>query len=79
MGFPPRFRNWLTAQLDNRTYRVKVEGQLSESDTSEDAVPEGTVLAPLLFNLVMDEDMRWGWWFSLFLFYVTLHFSSQRS
>ena len=31
MVFPPRyrFRNWLAAHLDNRSYRVKGEGQLT--------------------------------------------------
>ena len=55
MGFPPRYYNWLSSYLSNRSYKVRVEGHLGDRYTSEDGVPQGTVLAPLLFNLVMDQ------------------------
>ena len=55
MGFPRRYRTWLTAFLTNRRARVSVEGATSGLYEMKEGVPQGTVLSPLLFNIVMDE------------------------
>ena len=52
---PERYIRWLTDYLKHRTARTTVEGTRSEEYVMREGVPQGTVLSPLLFNLVMTE------------------------
>ena len=42
---------WLSSYLNNRTFRVKINNSLSESAISKCGVPQGSVIAPFLFNV----------------------------
>jgi ribonuclease HI len=45
--------NWLNNFLTNRSLSVKVENAISNSRTLHKGVPQGSVLSPLLFNIMM--------------------------
>ena len=47
--------SWISDYLDNRTARVKFQGTLSESQPFENGTPQGSVLSPTLFNLLMED------------------------
>jgi hypothetical protein len=60
---PEAFRTWLRSYLSGRTFRVKVQGQMSKSHPIAKGVPQGSVLGPVLFatlvgdlSLSMTED-----------------------
>jgi hypothetical protein len=42
---------WFTSYLQGRTFRVRVNNQLSEPQHLPTGVPQGSVLGPLLFNM----------------------------
>ena len=44
---------WLKSYLSNRTFRVIVDGQKSNESVSNIGVPQGAVLSPSLFNIMM--------------------------
>jgi hypothetical protein len=45
--------NWLSNFLTNRTVNVKIEDSLSNTQTMNKGVPQGCVLSPILFNIIM--------------------------
>jgi hypothetical protein len=45
--------NWLSNYLTNRTVNVKIEDSLSTTRTINKGVPQGCVLSPILFNIMM--------------------------
>jgi hypothetical protein len=45
--------NWLSNFLTNRTVNVKIEDSLSTTRTINKGVPQGCVLSPILFNIMM--------------------------
>jgi hypothetical protein len=49
---------WLTNFLNNRTLRVRVGTALSDERTILKGVPQGCVLSPLLFNVMMSDFPR---------------------
>ena len=51
--FPPTYQKWISAYLSNRRAAATVAGHVSEFYDMEEGVPQGTVLSPLLFNVVM--------------------------
>ena len=54
-GFPPRFLNWISEFLRNRTMLVKIDGELSTCKEMISGVPQGSVLGPLLFMLYVND------------------------
>ena len=48
-GIPAQFIRWLRSFLNDRTARVSLNGHLSRSVLFKQGLPQGSVLAPLLF------------------------------
>ena len=59
LGIGGQFLNILIEFLSNRTQRVVVDGQCSESRNVISGVPQGSVLGPLLF-ILYTHDMWFG-------------------
>ena len=53
-GIPPRFVRWIKGFLTNRQARVRFQGELSETRHFREGVPQGSVLAPILFLFAID-------------------------
>ena len=53
-GIPPRFVRWIKGFLTNRQARVRFQGELSETRLFREGVPQGSVLAPILFLFAID-------------------------
>ncbi len=54
-GVKGKLLSWISDYLDNRTARVRFQGTLSESQPFENGTPQGSVLSPTLFNLLMED------------------------
>ena len=54
LGIKGNMLNWIANFLDNRQISVRVDGELSESLDTENGCPQGSVLSPLLFNVIMN-------------------------
>ena len=46
--------NYLQSFLDNRTFKVKVDNDLSDTYIQENGVPQGSVISPTLFIILMN-------------------------
>ena len=57
-GVDSRVVVWIREFLLRRTQRVRVEGQLSEEVRITSAVPQGSVLGPLLFLAYVNDIWR---------------------
>lgn len=53
LGLPPRVTRFVYSFLRNRTFAIRVDGQQEGCFTSNRGVPQGSVLAPLLFNIAL--------------------------
>ena len=54
-GFPPPIVDWVASFLSGRTQTVAVQGATSKPITLISGVPQGTVLAPILFILFAND------------------------
>ena len=52
-GIRGKMFNFLQQYLTNRTYQVRINNQLSETKTLSKGLPQGSILSPLLFNIMM--------------------------
>ena len=52
-NFPSGFGWWLKDYLKNRTFRVKIQGKLSQEHETNVGVPQGSVLGPVLFSILV--------------------------
>ena len=46
---------WLLNFLSSRSFRVYFEGEESSEKNSNSGVPQGSILSPLLFNILMSD------------------------
>ncbi|MEC7531553.1 MAG: reverse transcriptase domain-containing protein [Actinomycetota bacterium] len=53
-GFKGKIYNYVQDFLDNREFAVKVNSARSETKIQENGVPQGSVLSPILFNIMID-------------------------
>ena len=56
LGIQGKMYRWIEGFLSNRTIQVKVENALSSKYTLENGTPQGSVISPLLF-LIMINDL----------------------
>lgn len=57
-GIGGRMLAWVSDYLKERSARVKFQGCLSRYQTLENGTPQGGVLSPTLFNVLMDQLIR---------------------
>ena len=54
LGIKGKMLNWLVSFLDNRQISVKVGGETSDTLKTENGCPQGSVLSPIIFNVIMN-------------------------
>ncbi|MDW3615091.1 MAG: reverse transcriptase family protein, partial [Nitrososphaeraceae archaeon] len=55
LGIQGNMHNWISNFLTERTIRVKVGGNISDSFTLENGTPQGSVISPLLFLIMIND------------------------
>ena len=55
MGLKGRILGWLFSYLHGRSFRVFLEGEVSSLRNSSSGVPQGGLLSPLLFNILLSD------------------------
>lgn len=58
MGIRGRMYQWIRAFLSERTLRVRIDGELSESFRVENGTPQGSIVSPLLFVIMIDQIFK---------------------
>jgi hypothetical protein len=58
LQFPANLTKLINSFLTNRTFRVSVEGELSTPREIQAGVPQGSVLAPTLYSLYINDTPR---------------------
>ena len=53
-GLQGNMLKWIANFLDNRQISVRVNGEVSDTLDTENGCPQGSVLSPLLFNIIMN-------------------------
>ena len=78
-GINGKILKWIESFLKNRTFQVRVNGNLSENGTLKNGIPQGSVISPLLFNFMLNDldELQniiniWTARFKVFLFITTL-------
>ncbi len=54
-GVRGRMLNWINAFLKERTIQVKVDGSLSSKENVENGTPQGSVISPVIFNVMIND------------------------
>ena len=54
VGISGKLYNYILNFLQNRTFQVKVKNSLSETYQQQNGVPQGAVISPTLFNILMN-------------------------
>ena len=54
-GVTGQMFNYVLDFLKNRTFQVRIENSLSDTHTQEIGVPQGSVLSPTIFNLIINK------------------------
>ena len=52
---PSGFIAWLETYLSGRTFQIRIQGQLSKSHPVSSGVPQGSVLGPALFSILVGD------------------------
>ena len=55
LGIAGNVGRWIHSFLTRRNFRVLVNGKLSEEEVVVSSVPQGTILAPLLFVIIISD------------------------
>ena len=58
IGLKGRIMGWLYSYLTERTFKVCVEGETSTAKRITSGVPQGAVLSPILFNVLLGDITR---------------------
>ena len=53
-GINGKMLAWITSYLDKRTAQVRFQGKLSTTHCFENGTPQGAILSPFLFNVIME-------------------------
>ena len=54
LGIKGNMLNWIANFLDNRQISVKVNGEFSDTVETDNGCPQGSVLSPIIFNIIMN-------------------------
>ena len=55
MNTPSRLYNWMIDYLNERTFQVRIGTCLSENRKFKSGVPQGAILSPILFNIMLSD------------------------
>ena len=53
-GISGKMYNYILNFLENRTFQVRINGSLSETYVQQNGVPQGAVISPTLFNILIN-------------------------
>ena len=54
IGVTGQMYNYIQCFLKDRTYQVRIEGELSDTFTQDNGTPQGSVISPTLFNILIN-------------------------
>lgn len=54
-GVSGRMFSWIKDFLSNRVIQVRIEGELSEVASIMNGTPQGSVISPVLFNIMIND------------------------